>query len=280
MREEFKDLFAEQLSPRQLNSTGSYLPVKGIYSIGWRGWRDLPEADFVASLTEWHDGFIREHKGEAFFPLFGQLVQKGELSPEELKQYFEFFASNANLGFYYEGLAHYRAHLAGLRDIRDLLAWHLFEESGHNEMLADFMEGYLKMNRVREVYPLMDPLLIKDKNPSSYKRLQRIKLLNAQGHFVELAAASILRERILPKAHRLINNGLRKEYEVPDKYMQFFDVHCFIDIYHPRFAQYILGKYATTKELKQQAENAFRNAVLGEYENSKKNYERLQVSRR
>ncbi|MGH2639395.1 MAG: iron-containing redox enzyme family protein, partial [Rhabdochlamydiaceae bacterium] len=174
----------------------------------------------------------------------------------------------------------YRAHLAGLREIRDFLAWHLFEETGHNEMLADFMEGYFKMGRVNEIWPLTDSLLIMKKDRHRYERLQRFKSLNAQGHFVEIAAAAMFRERILPKGNRLNALGLRKHYNVPNKYLTFFDVHRFIDIYHERFGQYLLAKYATTKDLQDQAEKVFIEMVTREYQSEERLYYAMPISKR
>ncbi|MGI0092226.1 MAG: iron-containing redox enzyme family protein [Nitrososphaerales archaeon] len=280
VRREFEPLFDRQLPRRDVGIHGNYLPSLDIYSIGWRGWRDLPAADFVASLTGWHDGFIRDRRDEPFFPFFSPLIYNGELSPSELRTHFELTSGQANLPFYYEGIAHFRAHLAGLREIRDFIAWHLFEETGHNEMLGDFMEGYFGMNRKDEVHPLSDPLKIMEKDRAKYERLQRFKALNVKGHFVEVAAAAMLRERILPKTNRLNSIGLRKHYDVPDRYMVFFDVHRFIDIYHERFGQYILGKYATDKDLQQRAESIFKDLVQKEYEADKRLYNSLPVSKR
>ena len=113
-----------------------------------------------------------------------------------------------------------------------------------------------------------------------YERLQRFKALNAKGHFVEIAAAAMFRERILPKGNRLNALGLRKHYNVPNRYLTFFDVHRFIDIYHERFGQYLLAKYATTKELQDQAENVFEEMVLREYQSEEKLYSTMRASKK
>lgn len=270
------------LTKRKLGTSGNYLPSpgKGIYSIGWHEWDQYPAADFVKSLLEWHNGFIKEHSSEPYFPHFGPLVLRGELTKEELKAYFSHSLGVANLGFYYEGIAHFRAHLAGAYELRDLFAWHLFEETGHNEMMAEFMTGYFGMDKRKDVLPLMDPIKISEKDRRRYERLQKFKSLNAEGHFVEIAAAAMLRERILPKPNRMRAMGLRKHYQVPDKYMTFFDVHSYIDIYHERFGQYILAKYATSKELQDKSERAFKDMVILEYEGTKRLYESFPVSKR
>lgn len=280
VRKEFEPLVKQQIGMREVGITGNYLPGGGIYSVGWKSWKDFPAADFVEKLTVWHNGFITDHRDDPFYPFMSPLVYNGELTPEELRTNFEHMSGIANLAFYFEGIAHYRAHLAGLREIRDFLAWHLFEETGHNEMLADFMEGYFKMDRVNEIWPLTDSLQIMQKDRHRYERLQRFKALNAQGHFVEIAAAAMFRERILPKGNRLNAIGLRKHYNVPNKYLTFFDVHRFIDIYHERFGQYLLAKYATTKELQDQAEKVFKEMVTREYQSEERLYHTLPVSKR
>ncbi len=266
---------------RYLTVLGSYMPAKGIYSLGWNKWKELPAADFVKSLLDWHNGFERDHRDEPFHPFFAPLVYDGELTIEELRTIHEYQAGIFNLEFYYEGLAHYRAHLAGLYEIRDLFASHLFEETGHNDMFADFMEGFFKMDREKEVYPLMDPMkLAQRQDRGRYERLQKFKRLNANGHFVEIAAAAMLRERLIPKPSRMKGIGFRKHYGAKNKWMIFFDVHSYIDIYHERFGQYILGKYATTKELQNAAETAFKDTVIGQYESEKRLYGNLPVGKK
>ena len=282
MREKFGVNETLSVPDRTLGMAGNYLPSpgKGIYSIGWHGWDQYPAADFVKNLIEWHNGFAKEHNHEPHYPLFGPLFLKGELTKEEIKAYFSYSLGVANLAFYYEGIAHFRAHLAGAFELRDLFAWHIFEETGHNEMMADFMSGYFGMDRLEEIQPLMDPLKLAEKDRRRYERLQKFKTLNAEGDFVEIAAAAMLRERILPKPNRMRAIGLRKHYSVPDKLMTFFDVHSYIDIYHERFGAYILAKYATTKELQEKAERAFKDMVVLEYEGSKRRYETLPISKR
>lgn len=280
VRKEFEPLVKQQIGAREVGMNGNYLPGGGIYSVGWNGWKEFPAADFVEKLTTWHNGFVRDHREDPFYPFMSPLVYQGELNLRELRTNFEHMSGIANLAFYYEGIAHFRAHLAGLREIRDFLAWHLFEETGHNEMLADFMEGYFKMDRVKEIWPLTDTLLLMEKDRMRYERLQRFKALNATGHFVEIAAAAMFRERILPKGNRLNALGLRKHYNVPNKYLTFFDVHRFIDIYHERFGQYLLAKYATTKGLQDQAEKVFKEMVLREYQSEEKLYATMRASKK
>ncbi|MGH2639984.1 MAG: hypothetical protein ACRDF4_12005, partial [Rhabdochlamydiaceae bacterium] len=107
VRKEFEPLVKQQIGIREVGIAGNYLPGGGIYSVGWKGWRDFPAADFVEKLTTWHNGFVRDHREDPFYPFMSPLVYAGELSPEELRTNFEHMSGIANLAFYYEGIAHY-----------------------------------------------------------------------------------------------------------------------------------------------------------------------------
>lgn len=262
---------------RELHVLGTYTPVPGIFSLGWTGWKDHPAADFVSGLISWHDGFSRDHASDPFYPIFGPLIEKGELTKPELKSFFTYLMAVTSQNFVFEGVSQVRAHLLGVREVRDIIARHLFEEVGHNEMLAEFMAGYFKMDRVKEVDPLAD---FNTFNKDQYEMYMRFRALNEKGHFVELAAASMLMERFIPRPHRQMAVGLRKHYHVPNNLMTFFDIHSYIDIYHERFGTYILSKYATTKELQDMARQAFEKAIIARYTSWKKQYESMPISRR
>jgi hypothetical protein len=262
---------------RELNIAGAYTPVKGIYALGWQGWKDQPNADFVEALIDWHNGFLRDHASDPFYPEFSPLIYKGEIELEDLKRYHKRLMVSTSEVFMFEGLAHARAHLIGAKEVRDLIARHIFEETGHNEMFADFMVGVYKMDRVKEVYPLTDPTNFDRPLFDWYKA---VIARNAKGHFVEVAAASMLMERWIPKAYKKISEGLRKHYQIPNQHLTFMDIHTYIDIYHERFGAYILAKYAGTKELQDAAENAFKSSVEGLYNNTKLAYDLLPVHKK
>ena len=264
-------------SGKELNPLGVYTPVKGIFSLGWDAWKEEPAAEFVIRLIEWFNGLYRDHASEPFFPALAPLIAKGELSIEELKTFYKHQMATTSQVFEFEGIAAVRAHIAGANEIRDIIKRHYFEETGHNEMLAEFVAGAFNMDKITEVYPLTDPRnfnkIQSDMQTSFWSR-------NAHGDFVELAAASMLMERWIPKPHRQMAIGLRKHYNVPNKYMTFFDIHSYIDIYHERFGAYILAKYATKKELQDMAESAFKASITGYYNAWKSIYETMPVRKR
>ena len=262
---------------RELNFAGAYTPVRGIFSLGWQGWKDQPAADFVLGLIDWHNGFLRDHLSDPFYPEFSPLIYSGEISLKELAIYHRQLMAGTSEIFMFEGLAHTRAHLMGAKEVRDLIGRHIFEETGHNEMFADYMVGAYGLDRLKDVYPLTDPVNFSKPMLEWY---DAVKKRNSSGHFVEIAAAQMLMERWIPKTYRKISEGLRKHYHIPNKYLTFQDVHTYIDIYHERFGAYILAKYATTKELQNAAEEAFKSSVIGLYNNTKREYEALYIHKK
>jgi hypothetical protein len=265
------------LFEKELNPLGVYTPVNDIYSLGWDKWKKEPAADFVIRLIDWFTGLYRDNASEPFFPALAPLITKGELSMEELKSFYKHQMATTSQVFEFEGIAAVRAHIAGANEIRDLIKRHYFEETGHNEMLADFVSNAFNMDKVTEVYPLTDPRNFNKIQNDMYKSFWA---RNSSGNFVELAAASMLMERWIPRPHRQMAIGLRKHYNIPNKHMTFFDVHSYIDIYHERFGAYILAKYAVKKELQQKAEAAFKASVLGYYNAWKSVYENMPVHKR
>lgn len=262
---------------RELNTAGSYTPVKGIYSLGWKGWQDQPHADFVRALMDWHNGFIRDHSSEIFYPDFSPAIRKGEPSMDDLRKIFESLLPRATEIFMWEGMAHTKAHIMGAREARDLIARHLFEETGHAEMMFDFVAGAFHLDRVRDLYPLNNPYNFSEPLKKWYKNVQK---RNAEGHFLEVAAASMLSERWIPKAYNMIGDGLREHYKIPNQYLTFMDVHSYIDIYHQRFGAYLLSKYADDKDLRQKAEDEYKNSMKGLFEYNRSVYETLDMSKR
>ncbi len=139
---------------RELNFAGAYTPVRGIFSLGWQGWKDQPAADFVLGLIDWHNGFLRDHLSDPFFPEFCPLIYNGEISLKELAIYHRQLMAGTSEIFMFEGLAHTRAHLMGAKEVRDLIGRHIFEETGHNEMFADYMVGAYGLDSCQRRVPI------------------------------------------------------------------------------------------------------------------------------
>jgi len=262
---------------REVSIAGSYTPVKGIYTLGWKAWQEQPYADFVQSIIDWHNGFMRDHSSEPFYPDFAPLIHKGEPTMEDLKKIFFSLVPRATEIFMWEGLAHARAHIMGAREARDLIARHLFEETGHAEMMIDFVVGAFNLDRVRDIYPLNNPANFDEPLRKWYKTVQD---RNVRGHFTEIAAASMLSERWIPRTYKMIGDGLRQHYRISNRHLTFMDIHSYIDIYHQRFGAYLLAKYATTKELQQRAYQAYMDGIIGYYGYNKAVHETLALSKK
>ncbi len=254
-------------STRELNvSTGAYTPVKGIYSLGWDEWKNYPAADFVKELQQWHYDFLRDRRDEPYHPFFAPAIKNGELTLDQLKFVWRDFYYRADS--IVENYAYQIARAKPYRVVRDIIARHVFEETGHGELLADFLVKGFGMKR-EELY-LGQPTV---KQVGKFQEFW--KKVFSHGHFVEAAAALALYEEEVPKAMRSVNDGLRKHYGFAGESVIFFDIHTYIDIYHKRFGEYILSQYATTKELQEIAREAFVMVNNGNYEMMKAIYEHM-----
>ena len=254
-------------STRELNlSTGAYVPVKGIYKLGWNEWKKFPAADFVEELQAWHYEFLRDHRQEPYYPFFASAIKNGELTLEQLKFVWRDFYYRADS--IVENYAYQIARAKPYREVRDMIARHVFEETGHGELLADFLVKGFGMKR-DELY-LGQPAV---KQVSKFQDFW--KKIFTRGHFVEAAAALALYEEEVPKAMRSVNEGLRKHYGLTGDSVIFFDIHTYIDIYHKRFGEYILAQYATTKELQEIAREAFVVVNTANHEMMKAIYEHM-----
>ncbi|MDW8092076.1 MAG: iron-containing redox enzyme family protein [Nitrososphaerota archaeon] len=236
----------EPLVPKELLPNGAYAPVKGIYDIGWKNWENLPAADFVRELRRLDDEIIREN--EEWVLGMAPLVHKGELNLEQVKllELENYININDEFALY---IAKYAFSNSRNREIRDIILRHSAEETGHGELKADFLVQAFNMDLERDVWNARSVLEREDKehiklyNPNDpLKRLEKLSPPLAY-------ATTPFLERSLPRQERLKAEGYRKQYGFPAKYLTFFDLHTYVDIYHERLGLYVIGKYATTREL-------------------------------
>jgi pyrroloquinoline quinone (PQQ) biosynthesis protein C len=277
----------ERQYQRELTTAGSYVPVQGIRDLGWTGWRELSGADTVREIIEWHNGFIREHSGEPYYLFLHKLIRDGELTLDELRRYYSNYYGFVNNMFPWEGIICTRMQELcqleekdpnGVREVRDLFRTHFYEETGHEELLADFCEKALKLDPVRDLY--LPANYIKQTTKGYLKASHDyFRKIYSERHY---AVVSILMfaERDLPKPHRIIRKALKSEYGVPDRNLNYFDVHSYIDIYHERYGQYILGKYASTRQIAQEAISLFQEIMKARLESEKAMYNTLRASKR
>jgi pyrroloquinoline quinone (PQQ) biosynthesis protein C len=227
---------------------------------------------------------MKEHISEPYYLFFHKMIENGELTVEELKRYYTAYYAFVNNMFPWEGIITARMQELcqaerndpeGIREVRDLFRTHFYEEAGHEELLADFCERALKLDRVRDLYlPSLDTGEYYLKTSHDF-----FKKIYSENNFTD-AAVLMFAERDLPRPHRRIRRGLKNAYGFRDKDITYFDVHSYIDIYHERYGQYIIAKHATTKKLQESVVKLFEQITLARYESEKQFYTTLKASKR
>jgi pyrroloquinoline quinone (PQQ) biosynthesis protein C len=240
--------------PRELLPHGAWAPIKGIYDVGWKEWESLPHADFVRDLRQWDEDYLRDHSSEPWSHDFVPMIERQELTLEQLR----FFSQQQYLRLegFVENLA--RALLANVhqRDIRDLVARHLSEETGHSTLYEDFCVEALGMNRVKDLWE-GKPLGDRDRRGTLSKFwLQHITGDDCSTMIMKYAIIPLW-ERHLPRRNSALSKVYRTKYGFPATSLTFVDLHTYIDIYHERIGLYVLGKFADTKEKQELARNLF-----------------------
>ncbi|MCS7142245.1 MAG: iron-containing redox enzyme family protein [Aigarchaeota archaeon] len=252
-----------RLIATELLPNGAYAPVKGIYDIGWREWESLPAADYVRELRRLDDELIKEN--ETWILGLAPLVYKGELNLEQIRllEFESYINANDTLAL---RIAAHAFDNSKNREIRDIILRHASEETGHGELKADFLVNAFGMDLEKDIWNGTSAL--EDYNrervylEGTNEALKRLKKASPP-----LAYAIIpFLERCLPRLDRMKAEGYRKQYGFPAKYLTFFDLHTYVDIYHERLGLYVIGKYATTREL----QDLVRDAVLASRENRTK----------
>ena len=226
---------------RELLPNGSYAPVAGIFDIGWEGWKDLPAGDFVRRLRELDNDITREN--EMWIMGLAPMIEKGQLDREQLKDWALNYFYHVDT-FAIEIVEHVFHNLRD-REVRDVILRHAAEEIGHGELMADFLERGLGLDRVREVYGNKP----QDRGMRSILTLETPELKKLLKQSPPLAYATIpFFERHLPKQNNMLARGLRKHYGFSSNVLGWFDLHSYVDIYHERFGLYVIGKHAESKK--------------------------------
>jgi len=275
---------------RQINPSGSYNPVRDLYSLGWKGWQNLPAADFIQELREWDEGFLKDHRDEPFTPVIdiSRLVWDGELTLEELrKEQIARFVNADNL-FPAEGIAIHRAYAMGAREIRDVILWHMYEEMGHSDVLADNLVNLYGLDRQNDLYRPADELREELLSSATYKFRTNSEDSSPPASYFHayrdgplvLAGMYMFQERFAPGPIKRTRESLRRQYGFPSKHLTFWDIHSYIDIYHERLGMYVLGKFATSRDVKEIVMKQLQAGRMKQYEMARDKYERLGPSKK
>ena len=224
--------------PRELLPHGSWAPIKGIYDIGWKEWESLQAADFVKDLRQWDEDFLRDHSSDPWSHDFVPIIEKQELTMEQLR----FFSQQQYLRLegFVENLA--RALLANVkhRDIRDLVARHLSEETGHSTLYEDFCEEALGMNRIKDLWN-GKPIGDRDRKETINKFwLQHVAGDDYTTMIMKYAIIPFW-ERHLPRRNAVLSKVYRNKKGFQVSALTFVVLHRYIDIFHDRIGLYVLG---------------------------------------
>jgi pyrroloquinoline quinone (PQQ) biosynthesis protein C len=255
---------------RELLPNGSYAPVAGIFDIGWEGWKELPAADFVRKLRELDNDITRQN--EMWIMGLAPMIERGELDLAQLKDWALNYFHHVDT-FAIEIVEYVFDNLAD-REVRDIILRHAAEEIGHGELMADFLERGLGLDRNRDVYGTKP----KHRKMNSILTLETPELRKLLKVSPALAYATIpFFERHLPKQNNMLARGLRRHYGFASNALGWFDLHSYVDIYHERFGLYVIGKFARKKqeqELLQSAVEANRRILIS---NSQESFKTVKV---
>jgi pyrroloquinoline quinone (PQQ) biosynthesis protein C len=219
-----------------------------MYDLGWKGWEDLPAADFVKQLRKWDDDFMRDHLGQPWSLSFAPTIEQGELTVDQVK----FYAQQHYLGIdtLVERIAKGIVENARNRLVRDLAARHLSEEAGHSTLWEDFCVHALGMDRVRDLWEAkpFDGFSATGMKEVRHELVKQYMSGDSEADPALRYSLIPFAERHLPRRNAILAKAFRKVYGFPDRSLTFFDLHTYIDIYHERIGLYIIGLYATTKK--------------------------------
>ena len=260
--------------------------IREVCSPGWKGWQDLPAADFVEELIKWDTEFTRANRDEPFFPniLTGNyLSNEPKLDSEQFRRWFLIMytvvAAVTPAPIYGAGNAHSERE----REIRDIILWHTFDETTHVEMLRKFGKDILGFtedeldNASNELssrifsQPKVDNFTRAWLDDS--KKTAWLSPLAYRDGPLPLSGCAMLSERGNPWHHRRVVPALHKLHGFSKKDLGFWHVHTYIDIYHERLGMYVIGKYCITKELQDLCRSYFKDILIGSLQTSKLAYE-------
>lgn len=256
------------LCPRELLPHGAWAPMRGMYDLGWKEWENLPAAGFVKELRRWDDDYSKEVANDPWAMDFAVMISRGELSLDQLR----FYTAQHYIGIdpFVETLAKAVLQNAPNRDVRDLAARHLAEETGHSSIYEEFCVRGLGMNRERDLWEAK-PVVRKGVKDTLFSQMMHAHIDDAAVTYAMIPFG----ERLLPKRNAMLAKAYRKVYDFPDDTLTFFDLHTYIDIYHERIGLWLLAKYAITNEQQERATQLLQGARKAKREQLRAIYDNM-----
>jgi hypothetical protein len=169
-----------------------------------------------------------------------------------------------------------KAWLGGERDLSDLASWWAFDEATHKEMKLHMLTNHLGFTR-EQLFSRGDQtreLLKNEKTVEIDKEALRTatRFLAMRDGPAMLCGAMALLERENVWTTQTNWRAYRDIYKFPNEAMVPINVHTYIDLFHVRIGEYIVGKYADTKEKQEMIKTLYQSQKMKQFEMSKQYY--------
>jgi Iron-containing redox enzyme len=254
--------------------------LQEIYQPTWRGWREMPGGDMVQELLDYYKEERQTYQGEPWYPRpnrWGYLWD-GDERFEDFRT-IEFRAAVRNQpGGASTAFSAAKAFIEHQWELSELAVWWQFDEQTHIEMQWEFCVEHLGAKREEilrltskfadNLVKMADPIKVTKKNIRSLSATQALR----DGPSV-LVGCNMLMEIESPWIYQKTVKAIRKHFDFPSESLAFFNVHSYIDYYHMRLGQYILARYADTKELQELCKQFFIDQRVAQCTRTKELYE-------
>jgi len=249
--------------------------LQEIYSSGWTEWRDMPGGQLVQDLIEWDDGIMRDNRDQPWFPKFfaNPYVWNGEVSSEQLRQIELSHFSSLTVNGPTSVFSSTKAYLDGNRELSELSNWWTLDEQTHEEMHHYQVTKHFGFSE-EQLFAVADKKLMELKNEKVRqidKNMMRTlnKFLALRDGPAILVGVMMLIERENPWTNQNSAKAYKKHYGFTDDELVLTNVHTYIDIFHSRLGQYVIGRYARTAEEQELVRAFYMSQKQKQMENSK-----------
>jgi hypothetical protein len=260
----------------------SHMPLlEELYRPGWKEWESMPGAEVIRELASWEEGVNRDNKGEPWFPKIhaNPYIWSGELKPEQLREVEYRQYTNVTNSIPSTAFSTVRAYLDGNKELRQLANWWHFDEETHEEMKERVLVthfGYSKESMQAEARKQLELLKSEETKRIGTDTLKAVNRFAAlrDGPAI-LVGGIILQERENMWTSQKSRVALQKHYGYSNDALLFVNIHTYIDVFHVRLGEYIIGKYARTKEEQEMVKLMFKSQKTKQMQRSKDFYDKL-----
>ena len=260
----------------------SHMPIlEELYKPGWKEWESMPGSELIRELAAWEEGVNRDYRGEPWFPKIhaNPYIWRGELKPEQLREVEYRHYTNVTNSIPSTAFATVRAYLDGNKELRQLTNWWHFDEETHEEMKEHVLVhqfGYSKEKMQAEAQKQLALLKNEEVREMDAATLRAVNRFTAMrdGPAI-LVGAIILQERENMWTSQNSRKALEQHYGYTNDALLFVNIHTYIDVFHVRLGEYIIGKYARTNDDQELVRIMFQSQKMKQMERSRQFYEKL-----